>query len=426
VQALDRLGERHRRDRPDEHLQSPRHAFLQRLVRNQDLQHRRDRRLPVLLGQALGLGERRLGGRAGGLGGGDDLVEGGYGDDIYVFAGTALGSDIVREDARLVRAGSGNPATADGRDARDRLDFRTFGAAVTVDLASSAAQTVSAGNLVLRLSSSRSPAGEPAVSAAVEEVLGSTVHANTFVANARSNRFVGGAAADTFRFTALAKPATAVDSLTAGAGIDTLDFSALSTGITLDLAAVGRTQIPAGKSLLRLEALDMENVVGTEFRDVISGNSLENALWGNAGNDQLVGGVGMDMLFGGLGNDLLNGGAGADLLVGGRGADTIQGSGNDIAIGGDFQGDRDNGAGVRTAWMTVAMLRVILVDWSTSKKVDVDLANPVDDVVDAGTAAEKDVFTLGVGNCWLIIGLGDTITDSANLNVTTSDRRNLV
>jgi len=185
--------------------------------------------------------------------------------------------------------------------------------------------------------------------------------------------------------------------------------------------------MPAGKNSIRLEAADVENVVGTEYRDVISGNPLDNTFWGLGGNDQLVGGIGSDLLFGGLGDDLLNGGVGNDFLVGGRGADTIQaGGGNDLLIGGEFQGDRDDGAGNKTAWMTVALLRMILVDWSTTKKVDVDLATPADDVVDPNAAADKDVFTLGVGNCWLIVGLNDTISDAANLNTSTSDRRDTV
>ena len=62
-------------------------------------------------------------------------------------------------------------------------------------------------------------AGDTDVLSGIEDIVGSATLANTFTANARSDTFTGGAGDDTFRFTGLAKPATAVDSVTAGAGV---------------------------------------------------------------------------------------------------------------------------------------------------------------------------------------------------------------
>jgi hypothetical protein len=75
VHALDRLGERDRRHRPYEHLQAPRHAFLERLVGHEDLEHRHHRRLPELARQPFGLLEARLRRRTRGRRGLHDLVE---------------------------------------------------------------------------------------------------------------------------------------------------------------------------------------------------------------------------------------------------------------------------------------------------------------------------------------------------------------
>ena len=349
---------------------------------------------------------------------GDDLLEGGAGDDTYVFAGTGLGSDVVREDARLVRSAVGNGVATDGRDAHDKLDFSSYGATVTIDLSSTAVQAVGGGNLSLRLSSARDLAGEPAVAAGIEDVVGNATLANAFTVNARSNTFVGGTGDDIFRFTAVAKPATAVDSVTAGAGVDTLDFTGFATGITLDLAGSGKNQSLSGKNSLRLEQVDVESLVGTAFRDVIAGNPLDNTFWGMAGNDQLSGGIGSDILLGGTGDDLLNGGVGNDLLVGGAGADTLQaGGGNDILIGGEFKGDHGG-----TSWTSIVLLRQILSDWGGStRKFDLDLSTASDDVADAATAAEKDTFTVGVGATWVVMASNDVISDAANFVETVSN-----
>jgi Ca2+-binding RTX toxin-like protein len=69
----------------------------------------------------------------------------------------------------------------------------------------------------------------------------------------------------------------------------------------------------------------IENVIGTEADDAISGNAAANTLSGGGGNDLLRGEKGNDQLFGEDGDDALFGGAGADLLSGGAGADQLYG-----------------------------------------------------------------------------------------------------
>src|SRR2546421_577626 len=51
----------------------------------------------------------------------------------------------------------------------------------------------------------------------------------------------------------------------------------------------------------------IENAAGSNFADVLVGNSGNNQLSGNGGNDQLLGGIGDDILIGGAGNDQLTG-----------------------------------------------------------------------------------------------------------------------
>ncbi|TDE36676.1 hypothetical protein [Antarcticimicrobium sediminis] len=83
------------------------------------------------------------------------------------------------------------------------------------------------------------------------------------------------------------------------------------------------------------EATDtlIENAIGTDFRDVIEGNTADNLIKGRAGNDKISGGkgadellgnAGKDTMYGNKGNDLLDGGAGKDTLFGGAGKDVFQ------------------------------------------------------------------------------------------------------
>lgn len=96
---------------------------------------------------------------------------------------------------------------------------------------------------------------------------------------------------------------------------------------------------------------NIENAIGGNFNDNITGNDLGNYLFGGAGNDLVKGGAGIDALMGGAGhtdtnetgNDTLAGGAdgdiifgngGNDVLYGGDAATSSTGSGNDTLFGG--------------------------------------------------------------------------------------------
>ena len=56
----------------------------------------------------------------------------------------------------------------------------------------------------------------------------------------------------------------------------------------------------------------VQNITGTAYADLISGNDRDNVIDGGEGNDILAGGFGDDTLNGDAGNDILRGGAGAD------------------------------------------------------------------------------------------------------------------
>ena len=143
-----------------------------------------------------------------------------------------------------------------------------------------------------------------------------------------------------------------------GADIDVVDYSAYITGVFVDLTLGTAT---AGDMLSQIE-----NITGSAFGDVLTGNNGANTMRGGAGNDFLVAGNGADLLIGGADNDEvsyetattgvfvnLTTGTGAnggvlqeienirgsnfgDVLTGNNGANTIRGgAGNDFIIAGN-------------------------------------------------------------------------------------------
>jgi Ca2+-binding RTX toxin-like protein len=105
-------------------------------------------------------------------------------------------------------------------------------------------------------------------------------------------------------------------------GVDTIDLSDFPSGATIDLGitglindtAVGLQAVIAGQLGLILLG-SIENVIGTEFDDLLIGSSEGNLLDGRGGHDQIWGLGGDDILIGGTGNDLLFGGTGNDVYA---------------------------------------------------------------------------------------------------------------
>ncbi|MGF1535850.1 MAG: CHRD domain-containing protein [Elainellaceae cyanobacterium] len=195
-----------------------------------------------------------------------------------------------------------------------------------------------------------------------------------------------------------------LDTVDGGEGVDTIDLSGLGEGVVIDLDLNTPTpgpetqdgailDAPGGEVLAEVD--DVENVIGTDFDDLILGNNEVNVLQGGAGDDAihtfagadvldggegidtalftagggvtvaldedgnaissfgdelisieningsdtgddaLFGNSGVNVLNGQGGDDLLDGGAGDDTLLGGTGLDTFRftaGSGSDVVI----------------------------------------------------------------------------------------------
>lgn len=113
------------------------------------------------------------------------------------------------------------------------------------------------------------------------------------------------------------------DSVYGGTGHNTLDLSGVLTyGFTVNLATATYDFIPGigGPYVVQ----DVQDVIGSNQDDVITGNSVANVLNGGGGNDTLNAGAGVDTVLGGEGDDLLiySYGDAFDHFNGGNGTDT--------------------------------------------------------------------------------------------------------
>lgn len=93
------------------------------------------------------------------------------------------------------------------------------------------------------------------------------------------------------------------DFINGGAGADTLSYTSLNGAIVADLAKTQVQKIGAEGVVGIDSVINVENVEGSKFDDIIKGNHHDNVLKGNAGNDILISGGGTNELIGGAGTD---------------------------------------------------------------------------------------------------------------------------
>ncbi|WP_419708970.1 retention module-containing protein [Pseudomonas sp. NFX224] len=113
------------------------------------------------------------------------------------------------------------------------------------------------------------------------------------------------------------------DLLDGGTGNDTASYAHATSAVTVNLGQSGpQNTFGAGTDTLTA----IENLIGSDFNDKLTGDNNSNIITGGLGNDVLKGEGGDDFLIGGLGNNTLTGGSGADTfqwLKGNSGHDVI-------------------------------------------------------------------------------------------------------
>lgn len=101
------------------------------------------------------------------------------------------------------------------------------------------------------------------------------------------------------------------DSFIGGAGTDTVDYSAETTAMSIDLG----TNIATGGRAAgdRFDAA-VEGLIGGSGNDTFVGTAANNVFTGGAGNDTMSGNDGADWFNTGIGNDSVAGGLGVDMM----------------------------------------------------------------------------------------------------------------
>ncbi|MFO1002100.1 MAG: M10 family metallopeptidase C-terminal domain-containing protein, partial [Planctomycetaceae bacterium] len=89
-----------------------------------------------------------------------------------------------------------------------------------------------------------------------------------------------------------------------GGGRDMVDFSQLSTAVTLNLGSTAAQGVNLGRLLTLTSSSDIEDATGGSAADSLIGNSNANQLFGFGSGDTLNGGAGSDTLLGGQGDDI--------------------------------------------------------------------------------------------------------------------------
>ena len=318
---------------------------------------------------------------------GVDTIDGGEGDDILRGG---LGADILIGGAGV-----------------DTVDYTTSGASVTVNLLKGSntggdaqGDTLNGFSNIIGSSFDDTLTGDDN-----DNVLDGDKGNDTLRGEAGNDTLLGGQGDD------ILLGGNGADINNGGDGFDVVDYSAAKTRVVLDMEAGGIFGDAAGDTYISIE-----NVIGTDFEDDITGSGAGETIDGGAGDDLLNGGGGDDIINGGIGNDVIIGGAGLDTLDGGIGVDTVDYSGTEIAF------DVNLATGVTTfVGETAINFENIIIGNGANIITGNAAANNIqtnggDDSIDGG--AGIDNINSGSGNDYVNGGAGDDIITGGTGNDT--------
>ncbi|WP_333805440.1 hypothetical protein [Sulfurospirillum sp.] len=331
---------------------------------------------------------------------GDDTIKGGGGVDT-IYGG--LGNDVVYGatdgDTLYGDNGTGNSAGTS-----DTLDFSNI---------------TSATNLIANMVTGTVNIGASTVStfSEFENVTGGAGN-DQITGDANTNTLKGGAGDDTIFVS------NGADVIDGGLGNNTMDFSSRNSSVNINLAAFQIINNGNGE----IQSIqNIENIVGGNAGDTVSGDSLANTIYGNLGADQIFGNDGNDVLYGdnagnthttadghntldgGVGNDTLYAGDSGDTLIGSAGNDILYGgAGADILQGGAGDDTLDGGGGIDIADYRSATAKVVIA-------VDLGNATNLTTGTSSGTVG-TDIINSTVEVVYGSAGYDDTMIGNANAN----------
>lgn len=282
-------------------------------------------------------------------GGGNDIIQGGDGDDV-INGGS--GVDLMygnsgNDTFRIFAGWTGGIGEAMfGAAGYDTFDTSGVLLDATINLQDGTFTYLPGGSGPISLSSI-----EKAVTGGGTDNLTGSAEANALFAGAGDDNLFGLAGNDTLAGndgTDRLDGGEGADTLSGGLGTDTAVYLSASAGLIASLANAAINSGDAAGDAYN----SIENLVGSNFDDVLNGSNGINTINGNDGADTIKGYAGNDFLYGSSGNDTLIGGQGTDYLSGGLGNDTASYLGATAAVvaslanpainGGEAAGDTYN------------------------------------------------------------------------------------
>jgi Ca2+-binding RTX toxin-like protein/endo-alpha-1,4-polygalactosaminidase (GH114 family) len=254
------------------------------------------------------------------------------------------------------------------------------------------------------------------------DVLQGTRRSDTIIAGGGNDKLFGSDGNDTMYGDAgndILDGGRGADAMFGGSGTDTVTYAkALITGVTVNLlSGVGSGSEAAGDTYAQIE-----NIIGTNFNDVLTLSNIAGRVDGRSGNDIINGGNGNDVFFGGAGADQINGGGGVDRAYYSSSTAVNINMLTNVSTGGEAQGDTFNS----------------VEEISGSAFGDTIIGNGLknrffgqngNDVLAGGTGADtlvggagSDTFVFAFGDSGTTATTLDTISDFAKGAVGTGDR----
>lgn len=222
-------------------------------------------------------------------------LNGDAGDDVFTFSGAAI-----------------VPASLDGGADSDTVDFSASISAVSINLDTFTNVETVNGTSISDTIVGSSGDDDFTVTGAIDS--GTVLSGGVTTAFVDFENLQGGSGNDSF---AIADTLGLTGAIDGGADSDTLDYSAWTTDVSVNLATGSATNIGGTVS-------GIENATGGSGNDMLTGDAGNNVLTGNGGNDVLADGAGDDMLDGGTEDDtyLLTPGS-SDILNDVSGTETL-------------------------------------------------------------------------------------------------------
>lgn len=328
--------------------------------------------------------------------GGADLIDGGEGNDVLTGG---EGNDQLNggagNDRFIAQAGDGDDII-DGGEGIDTFDASNIRSSIEINLSTGLASGLETGTDQL---------------SGIENILGSRAN-DILTGDDDNNIIIGNQGNDILRGSGgedVLIGGNGADILDGGEGVDTASFATALNGVSLSLETGFGTQGEADGD----QFIAIENILGSNFSDNISGDAGNNVLTLQNGNDRSDGGDGSDIIDGGAGNDVILGGEGNDQLSGSSGNDQLNGgAGNDILDGGTGSDDLTGGVGSDTYIWRRGDGNDIIMELSD--------AGSIDTISILGLASDRVFYESFRGDLTIITSDGERITVTGQFSGDTS------